>query len=69
VLNTHIRVTDLYSNRIDQLREQVRLTVDAVKEREEWELINHPQFGLFNEVRGASASRRPQGHAYSGRPG
>ncbi len=28
----------------------MRLTVDAVKEREEWELINHPQFGLFNEV-------------------
>jgi hypothetical protein len=50
VLNTHTRVTDLYSNRIDQLREQVRLTVDAVKEREEWELINHAQFGLFNEV-------------------
>ena len=50
VLNTHTRVTDLYSNRIDQLREQVRLTVDAVKEREEWELINHPRFGLFNEV-------------------
>ena len=50
VLNTHTRVTDLYSNRIDQLREQVRLTVEAVKEREEWELINHPNFGLFHEV-------------------
>jgi hypothetical protein len=50
VLNTHTRVTDLYSNRVDQLREQVRLTVESVKEREEWELINHPEFGLFNEV-------------------
>ena len=50
VLHTHTRVTDLYSNRIDQLREQVRLTVEAVKEREEWELINHPKFGLVNEV-------------------
>src|SRR6187402_631648 len=50
ILNTHTRVTDLYSNRIDQLREQVRLTVEAVKEREEWELINHPKFGLYNEV-------------------
>src|SRR6201996_1114655 len=50
VLQTHTRVTDLYSNRIDQLREQVRLTVEAVKEREEWELINHPKFGLLNEV-------------------
>jgi hypothetical protein len=50
VLHTHTRVTDLYSNKIDQLREQVRLTVEAVKEREEWELINHPAFGLLQEV-------------------
>jgi len=50
VLQTHTRVTDLYSNKIDQLREQVRLTVEAVKEREEWELINHAKFGLLNEV-------------------
>ena len=50
VLQTHTRVTDLYSNQIDQLREQVRLTVDAVKEREEWEVINNPDFGLLHEV-------------------
>jgi hypothetical protein len=50
VLRTHTRVTDLYSNQIDQLREQVRLTVEAVKEREEWELINHKGFGLVHEV-------------------
>ena len=50
VVHTHTRVTDLYSNRIDQLREQVRLTVEGVKEREEWELINHPKFGLLKEV-------------------
>lgn len=50
VLQTHTRITDLYSNEIDQLREQVRLTVDAVKEREEWELINNPDFGLLHSV-------------------
>lgn len=50
VLQTHTRVTDLYSNAIDQLREQVRLTVEAVKEREEWELINHAEVGLLNIV-------------------
>ena len=50
VLRTHTRVTDLYSNKIDQLREQIRLTVEAVKEKEEWELINNPDFGLLNEV-------------------
>lgn len=52
ILNTHTRVTDLYSNEIDQLREQIRLTVDAVKEREEWELLNNSAFGLLNEVTG-----------------
>ena len=50
VLQTHTRTTDLYSNRIDQLREQVRLTVEAVKEREEWELINNANFGILNSV-------------------
>jgi len=50
VLRTHTRVTDLYSNKIDQLREQIRLTVEAVKEREEWEIINSPDFGLLKEV-------------------
>jgi len=50
VLQTHTRITDLYSNRIDQLREQVRLTVEAVKEREEWELLNHADFGILHDV-------------------
>lgn len=50
VLRTHTRVTDLYSNKIDQLREQIRLTVEAVKEKEEWEILNNPDFGLLREV-------------------
>lgn len=50
VLHTHTRITDLYSNRIDQLREQVRLTVEALKEKEERELLNHPGFGILNVV-------------------
>jgi hypothetical protein len=50
VLHTHTRITDLYSNKIDQLREQVRLTVEAVKEREEHELINNADFGLLKEI-------------------
>lgn len=50
VLHTHTRITDLYSNEIDQLREQIRLTVEAVKEREEWEILNNREFGLLHEV-------------------
>ena len=57
ILRTHTRVTDLYSNKIDQLREQVRLTVEAVNEWEEWELINNAEFGLLNEV--AASHRIP----------
>jgi hypothetical protein len=61
VLNTHTRVTDLYSNKIDQLREQIRLTVEAVKEREEWELINNPDFGLLKEVDSAQTIKTRKG--------
>jgi len=61
VLHTHTRVTDLYSNKIDQLREQIRLTVEAVREREEWELINHPDFGLLKEVAGTQTIKARKG--------
>ena len=61
VLRTHTRVTDLYSNKIDQLREQIRLTVEAVKEREEWELINNPDFGLLKEVDAAQTIKTRKG--------
>ncbi|MES2507682.1 MAG: family 2A encapsulin nanocompartment shell protein [Verrucomicrobiota bacterium] len=46
VLQTHTRVTDLF----DQLREQVRLTVEALKEKEEREILTHSKFGLLNVV-------------------
>jgi hypothetical protein len=61
VLRTHTRVTDLYSNKIDQLREQIRLTVEAVKEREEWEIINNPEFGLLKEVAPSQTIRTRSG--------
>lgn len=48
VLRAHTRVTDLYNNPIDQLSEQLRHSIEAIKERQEWELINNPQFGLLN---------------------
>ncbi len=47
IARVHTRVSDLYSAPIDQLREQLRLTVETIKERQEWELINNPDFGLL----------------------
>ncbi|ASL40881.1 MULTISPECIES: family 2B encapsulin nanocompartment shell protein [Acetobacter] len=57
VLRTHTRITDLYSNEFDQLREQVRVVIDVIREREEWELLNNPEFGLLRET--AIAQRLP----------
>ena len=48
VLRVHTRVTDLYNAPIDQLREQMRLSIEGMKERQESELINSPEFGLLN---------------------
>lgn len=48
VIRLHTRVSDLYNNVYDQLREQLRLTFEGMKEREESEIINDPDFGLLH---------------------
>ncbi|WP_019875606.1 family 2A encapsulin nanocompartment shell protein [Sporichthya polymorpha] len=47
VLDVHTRVSDLYSSPYDQIAEQLRLTIEAIKERQEGELINNPDYGLL----------------------
>ncbi len=47
VLDVHTRVSDLYSSPHDQIREQLRLTIETIKERQENELINNPEYGLL----------------------
>lgn len=49
-LQVHTRVSDLYSNPQDQLQQQMRLTTEAMKEKQEWEIINNPEFGLVHSV-------------------
>ena len=50
VLDVHTRISDLYSSPHDQIKEQLRLTVETVKERQESELINNPDYGLLANV-------------------
>ena len=50
VLRVHTRISDLYNEPINQLREQMRLTIQGIKERQEWEVINNEDFGLINNV-------------------
>jgi hypothetical protein len=50
VVRVHTRVSDLYNNPYNQLEQQVRLSIESIKERQEWELINNKTFGLLNSV-------------------
>jgi len=50
IVRVHTRVSDLYNGPYDQLEEQIRLTIEGIKERQEWELINSQKFGLLHSV-------------------
>ena len=48
IVRVHTRVSDVYSNPIDQLEEQLRLSIEGIRERQEHELINNQEFGLLH---------------------
>ncbi|HEY4456986.1 MAG TPA: family 2B encapsulin nanocompartment shell protein [Pseudonocardiaceae bacterium] len=50
LLQVHTRVADLYNGPMNQLEQQVRLTVEALRERQEHDLLNNPDFGLLHNV-------------------
>jgi Phage capsid-like protein len=50
VLQVSTKISDLYSNPFDQVKEQLRLTIETVKERQESELINNAGYGLLKNV-------------------
>src|ERR1035438_3214396 len=61
VVDVHTRVSDLYSHPYDQIREQLRLTVEKVKERQEHELINNSDYGLLHNVAAESRVKTRKG--------
>ena len=50
VLDVHTRISDLYSSPHDQIKEQLRLTIETIKENQESELINNASYGLLAQV-------------------
>jgi CRP-like cAMP-binding protein len=50
VLQIHTRVADLFNEPMNQTEQQLRLTVEALKERKEHELINNRDFGLLHNA-------------------
>nr|WP_317791836.1 family 2B encapsulin nanocompartment shell protein [Actinoplanes sichuanensis] len=63
ILKIHTRVADLYNDPMDQLEQQLRLTVEALRERQEYELVNNREFGLLH-----NADLRQRIHTRSGPP-
>ncbi|PKM49351.1 MAG: Crp/Fnr family transcriptional regulator [Firmicutes bacterium HGW-Firmicutes-7] len=50
ILRINSQITDIFNQPINQLEEQMRLTVEAMLERQEWEIINNKEFGLLNSI-------------------
>ncbi|MFE2376090.1 family 2B encapsulin nanocompartment shell protein [Streptomyces sp. NPDC059398] len=50
VLRVHSRVADLFNGPMNQTEEQLRLTIEALRERQEHELINNREFGLLHNA-------------------
>lgn len=50
VLEVQTRVTDIHNFPHDQVREQLRLTIEKVKESQDDQLINNTDYGLLNQV-------------------
>ncbi|MGF7237484.1 MAG: family 2B encapsulin nanocompartment shell protein [Frankia sp.] len=50
VLRIHSRVADLYNEPMNQVEQQLRLTVEALRERQEHELVNNSDFGLLHNA-------------------
>lgn len=63
VLQVHTRVADLFNQPMNQTEQQLRRTIEALKERQEHELVNSPALGLLHRV--ADSQRI---HAGSGGP-
>nr|QKW93916.1 cAMP-binding protein/catabolite gene activator [Vitiosangium cumulatum] len=63
VLQIHTRVADLFNDPMNQTQEQLRLTIEALKERKEHELINNREFGLLH-----NADLKQRIHTRSGPP-
>ncbi|MCG9969422.1 hypothetical protein L9W92_15515 [Pelotomaculum terephthalicicum JT] len=50
VVNVHTRISDIYSYPYDQIKEQLRLAMESIRERQESQLINSDDYGLLKNA-------------------
>jgi hypothetical protein len=60
ILRVHTRVADLYNHPMNQLEQQLRLTIEELREEQENELVNNREFGLLHN---ADLRQRIQTHS------
>ncbi len=50
ILRVNGQVSDIFNSPINQHQQQMRLSIEAMKEQQEWEIINNKNFGLINSI-------------------
>ena len=54
IIHTNLRVntqiSDIFNHPINQLEQQMRLTIEAMKEKQEWEIVNNRDCGLLHSA-------------------
>ncbi|GAA0551770.1 Cyclic nucleotide-binding domain-containing protein [Saccharopolyspora erythraea NRRL 2338] len=63
ILRVHSRVADLYNEPMDQVEQQLRLTIEELREEQENQLVNNRDFGLLH-----NADLRQRIHTRGGAP-
>lgn len=63
ILKIHSKVADLHNNPYNQTHEQIRLTIEELREEQEFQMINNKNFGLLH-----SADYRQRIHTKTGPP-
>ncbi len=61
-VEVHTRISDLFRSPMDQVKEQLTIAVERIKEKQEDELINNGSYGLLNSVHD-SMRVKPRGGA------
>ncbi|GHU54398.1 hypothetical protein FACS189442_0570 [Spirochaetia bacterium] len=57
IINVNTRISDVYSSPYDQVKEQLNLAIESLKERQESQLVNSDDYGL---LKNAADSQRVQ---------
>lgn len=61
VVDVHTRISDLYSSPHNQIGEQLRLSIEVIKEQQESQLINSAEYGLLNNIAPSQHVQSPDG--------